>query len=471
MATRVAVLPLLLTVLALLPAEPQGPFDARSYQPATGVELDFPLAGALIEPLLAPGMALAGEPDVRVATCSTLVWLLLLAGGAALYRHWRPERRLEAAALPAVLRASFLAAGLFLAYIAFTLLVPLPGWSLKVTDPDLIVADLQTHTLYSHDGLVTPAQNLALHRARGFDVVAFTEHNNPAGAEAATAYAHNDATAPYAIVGTEVREPGQAFVLALGWLPTERKWTPQWLHDLDRKPVVALAWRVSVTDVHRLAAAGLSGFEIANGGHPNIPLPVREAILSEAQQRNLVLVASSDWHGWSGFWRTWTTIRTPGGGQLPRAEQAREVIKALQQRRSDDIQPVVAGYLGPPSLLQTLFAPASALLRYGMELSPLRVVAWWLWSGVFLLLWKILQRNELRPGAIFSAAALGVFGTGLAVQGGRLLSLTLPGMTAGATLTEVGLWGVTLGGVALLAAAFTLIRELRLRVRKIRTSG
>ncbi len=468
----VLLLPLLLTILSLLPFEPQGPFDARDYHPATGVELSFPVAGALIEPLLAPAMALAGEPDVRITCLSTFLWIIFVAAGISFYRQGFCKSRSRCSVrLFHALLAAAIATGIFLSYLCFALLMPLPGWKLSVTDPDLIVADLQTHTVYSHDGLVAPARSLVLHRAAGFDVVVFTEHNGPA-ALVSTAHSYSDETFPYAIVGTEVREPGRAFVLSIGWLPEQDRWTEQWLQNLDKQPVIALAWKLSVADVRRLVAAGLSGFEIANAGHPNIPLEVRNAILDEAEKRNLVLVASSDWHGWSGFWRTWTTVRVPNAAQLTRAEQAQAVVTALQQRRGQDIQPVVAGYLGSPSLLQTVFAPISALLRYGMELSPLRVAMWWLWSGVVLLLGWWLKKNGVRPVRIMTALLLGLFGTGMMIQGVRMLTLTLPGMAAGETLIEVGGWGTALGGLSLLAALIMVGREfLLIRARKNQTSG
>ena len=459
-----------LTLLAALPVDPQGPFDARDYRPAAGVELDFPVTGALIEPLLAPGMALAGEPDVRIAAVSTLIWIIALTAGFVLYQGVRPEQRLRSVHLLRALQTAGFAGAVFIVYLCFVLLIPLPGWTLKVHDPDLIVTDLQTHTVYSRDGLVDPAHNLALHRARGFDVVAFTEHYSPAGALISSAYSHQEEAFPYAIVGTEVRDPKQAFLLSVGWLPEGERWTRQWLLDLETQPVIALAWKLSVADVRRLAPV-VTGFEIANAGHPDIPQAVREAILDEAIKRNLVLVASSDWHGWSGFWRTWTTVRVPGGRQLSRAEQAQAVVEALQQRRSHDIQPVVAGYLGPPSLLQALFAPFSALMRYGMELSALRVTLWWLWGGLLLLLCWRLQNSGLNAVRIVLSALLSLFGAGLVIQGGRLLTLSLPGMAAGETLNEVGGWGVAVGGFSLFAAMFMVVREVRAWGRKNQTIG
>ncbi len=473
-ATLVATLflpPILLTLLALLPYDPQGPFDARDWQPARGVELRFPVSGALLEPFLAPGHALAGEPDVRIATAVTLLWLITVVAGGTLYRLARREKRLRLRHAGRALGNTAVAAGLFLVYLCFILLIPLPSWTLVTTDPDLVVADLQTHTVYSHDGLLTPRQNLALHRARGFDVVAFTEHNNPPGTLTSTAVSLGEEGFPYAVPGTEVREPGNAFVLAVGWVPPQRKWSDQWLHDLERQPVIALAWKLSVADVHRLAAMGITGFEIANAGHPDIPLSVRNAILEEARQRNLVLVASSDWHGWGGFWRTWTTFRIPGAARLSRQEKAEAVIEALRQRRHQDIQPVVAGYLGPPSLWQTLFAPFSALLRYGMELSPLRLVMWWVWGGLLLLLAGWLRKRGWDPVRVIGASLLGFLGVGLLFQGIRLVTLSLPGMAATETLSEVGGWGMVAGGLALLGGLFMARRAGSDPERKNQTSA
>ncbi|HFC53792.1 MAG TPA: hypothetical protein ENJ43_05110, partial [Gammaproteobacteria bacterium] len=365
---------LLLTVLASLPFDPQGPFDARDYRRAAGVELEFPLSGVVLEPLLAVSAALGGEPDVRIAAGATLIWIVVLTPLLLLAGRVRRNGGIRPADLLAAVAAALAGGGLFLCYLGFVLLVHLPGWKLVTTDPDLIVADLQSHTVYSRDGLVTPLQNLALHRGRGFHVVAFTEHDSPAGTLASTAFSRQDEELPWAIGGTEVREPGGAFVLSVGWIPRQRLWDPEWLTGLERRPVVALAWKLTVPEVRRLAEAGLSGFEIANSGHPDIPLEVRDAILEEARRRGLVLVASSDWHGWSGLWRTWTTVRVAGAARMSRVEKAEAVVEALRQRRGADIQPVVAGYLGPPSLLRTLFAPFSALLRYGMELSLLRLL-------------------------------------------------------------------------------------------------
>ena len=119
---------------------------------------------------------LAGAPDMRVAIVSTLVWITAMALAVALLRRL-PARRAARLVVGSML--------VYLLYLCFVLLVPLPDWRFQSDDPQLIVADLHSHSLYSHDGLVTPAYSLSMHKARGYDIVGFTEHGNPVGAAAA----------------------------------------------------------------------------------------------------------------------------------------------------------------------------------------------------------------------------------------------------------------------------------------------
>ncbi len=98
----------LLTVLAALPIDPEGPYDARTRERVDAFRLEFPLSGALVEPLAALGNAMAGAPDVRLAAVSTLIWVVAVAGAVALTYELRrrPRRRRAMIALLAVGRAA-----------------------------------------------------------------------------------------------------------------------------------------------------------------------------------------------------------------------------------------------------------------------------------------------------------------------------------------------------------------------------
>ncbi len=107
---------LVLTLLALLPIDPQGPFNARTYERLPDARLYFTWTGAMLEPVSSIGHALLGAPVPKQAAIASLAWVLAAALVWGWMRRTRniPLRILGAggAALTAVL--AFLAyAGLY----------------------------------------------------------------------------------------------------------------------------------------------------------------------------------------------------------------------------------------------------------------------------------------------------------------------------------------------------------------------
>lgn len=464
---------LLLTVMAALPFAPEGPFDPRDWSPIHDMRLEFPASGAVVEPLASLGHAISGAPDIRVAVVSTLVWVLVMGGVVSLALALRRGRAPLVVALRTFGGAGAWV-GVFLVWVGFSLLVRLPSWRLVNARDDVVIADLQSHTFGSHDGLVSARESLAWHAARGYDVVAVTEHNDPAGAFEAEALAEMRGLPTGVITGVEWREPKGGYLLGIGLdggkpPPTMRgaaasagTFAGQVRAGHDGA-TLALAWKLSPESVRRLAEAGIDGFEIANSGHPDIADDVRAAILDEARSRGLVLVASTDWHGWGGFARTWTALRVPGAQDMTPAAKARGVINAIRERRAGDITPVVAGYMGPASRARALFTPFVELARYAMELSAARVLAWWVWTAALVGAGELLRRARVRPGRIMLAAFLAVLGGGLVYEATRLLGAWAAGARAGAFLARVGGWGAGLGFAALAAAIVLLALEFRRR--------
>ena len=141
--------------------------------------------------------------------------------------------------------------------------------------------------------------------------------------------------------------------------------------------VVALSYLLDPRDIDLFAAAGVDGFEVANFGHPEMTEDVREFLLKAQNTYRIALVASTDWHGWGRFGRTWTLFKTQGIAS-PR-ERSEQVIQLLRDRDPDRIVSVVSQAIGRPSPLRSIFAPFVETIRYATELSPMRVASWWLW--------------------------------------------------------------------------------------------
>ncbi len=462
----------LLSVIALLPWQPEGPFDARSLTPVDGFELHYPLWGALLEPLFAPGHLFFGAPDFRLALLSLFIWLVV---GSAIITAVK-SRRHGLVWWHTVLRAlgtASAAVGVFLAYLFFAAFTSFPGWELVDTRGEWLFQDLQSHTYGSHDGIASAAQNLAMHRARGYEVVAITEHNNPVGAFAAQRLSEERSdAAPAVIAGVEVSDEYDKYLLGLGldegqailgYRGNERDYARRFIahvHEEHDGAVIAMAWHLEARDVIRLVEAGVDGFEISNTGHPDIPREIHRALLAAQRDHGVRLVSSSDWHGWGGIARNWTAIPRAGLSGDNAEAVTRFTVDALRGR-GDEVLPISAGYIGPPPLWRVVFTPLVEGARYAAELSLPRVLSWWLWIIVLVLLAQKLRGAGYRAGRIYGAAALAAIGGSVLGRGWTLVALE----SGAAILTEDAVaWGekaLIVGSVTVIAAVVLVMLERR----------
>ncbi|WP_025323512.1 PHP domain-containing protein [Deferrisoma camini] len=459
-----------LTIVSFLPASPpQGPFDARDGARIPGVHLEMPLTAVLLEPLAAPVYVLAGAPDFRRAGVATLVWVALGAAGWWLVRHrgTKGRRRILGAA-----GAGVAAAGLLAAWLGFGVAVRLPGWRLVCDDPAWVVADLHTHTYGSHDGLVSADANLGALAASGYDLVAVTEHKRPAGAFAAVRAARSHAPAkPAVIPGVEVRSPLGPYLLGIGLRPgielprRNGRGDPSFearfvraVHRDHEGAVIALSYRLSPSDIDRLIDLGVDAFEISNSGHPALEPAVRRALLAASREQGIPLIASSDWHGWGGIFRTWTLVRRPPFG----TSQAGDVLWLLRHRRRKAFVPVIAGTFVQPGWFRIVTAPFFETVRYLSELSPLRVLVWWVWTGALSFLWAGLRRRGVpRPGRFLLAPSLWILSAGLGYRGFQWVAVWASGATVSSFPAEIGFETVGLALACAAAGAVSAHRELR----------
>jgi hypothetical protein len=449
------------------------PLDARTGQAVRGLDarFEFPILGAVLEPLMAPAHIILGSPNYRVSALSFAVWLVAVTGCAAFWISGRrnPRPTLAGRLLVSLLRAVE-GAGILGLYALFVCLVRLPGHYLVVTDPGAIVADLHSHTMLSHDAIVTQGQNLAYHRERDFAVVGITDHHSAIWQS--SAFAAAEVRTPEIVRGVELRIWGadmrRGYLLALG-LRRDLPFTYQnydlltddgirefiaFVKNVHGGAVIAMYINLSADDIERLAAEGVDAFEIANFGHPELAQDTREALLAIRTKRGTALLANSDWHGWSGFARTWNVIR-PGKVAGSPGEQVVGILRAHDPER---IVPIVSQMIVPPSPLRAVFAPIAETVRYAAELSPARLMSWWGWS--MLLVWAAarLRRGGVSPGRFFLGLSLLALGGPLAFCAAQLGIAVLWGAPHSFALVVAAVGSVA--GIAALAIAAIIAHEI-----------
>jgi len=451
------------------------PLDARTHQDLTNIGVHFELSrhAILLGPFCAIFEMIAGAPDYRLTAGATLFWLFFLISAARFWRSggegpsaWRQLLASCGAALAVCLAIAL--------YLGFAVLVPLPSWSLVVADRTWLIADLHSHTSQSHDGIASCEENLAYHRERGYTVVAITEHFSPMGRLFDQCNGGSDSRHPQIVPGVELSAVGpfggRRFLLALGVspglaLPYELLYQSAEvghfiasIHEAGGA-VLALAYRLGPRDVEPFADAGIDGVEIANFGHPYLSGELKNALLEAQLSRHLALVADSDWHGWSGFARTWTLIKPADAPGLNSAYT--EVIRALRARDSDRVIPVVLHPMGAQSLSAAVVSPINESIRYFRELSPPRLLSWWVWTLAVTWLGATLASFGYRPVSCLGGAVLMVLAVGMLIRGGQLIASSLSAASS-PFQWKVGTLSCGLGLISLLLASAWLMPALRM---------
>jgi hypothetical protein len=453
---------ILLTVIAALPIKVIGLVDARTYEPAKGMRLDFAPEGAALEPVTALAHIVMEAPDAQVAAVSVPIWIVgvVMCGAVISQLHrnrWRANWR-------TTVHTSMATAGavvFVLVYSMFALLVRIPNWRVIAQDPDIVLTDLHTHTFGSYDGLISAGDNLRWQAQRGCSVVAITEHNSPKGSLEAATVAENDESLPAVLPGVEIylKEFGYLTAIApreelAGFvLPRDRRSFISYFHQSCRGAVISMMAHLTPERLQQAIDSGIDGLEIANQGHPSPAPALRKTVLSAADDHRLPLVAWTDWHGLGGILRAWTAVRVPHASTLSRAERAAAVLDALRRHECSKITPLVIGRMGQVSLARVIFAPFVESARYAASLSPLRVLAWWAWGvGLFLLATGLFYVG-IRPSLLILAGMFAAMGTAVSVKSLQLILASACGQAPFFFPAKFGLASMAVGIAALLSGA------------------
>lgn len=402
-------IPLSLTLLSvlswLLSIDVIGPFDARTGEPLVGTELAMPLETQLLEPFMSISHLAFGSPNFRMAILSMACWTFALVFIIVLYRgrHLNRLRRYFRSMVVAVV-----AVWLLLNYILFVMVHHIPGWTLETPDEQSIIADFHSHTDASHDGLVSINQNLQWHQQAGFDLSTISDHW---GVDRRLYEVKSDdqLDLPAVIIGVEIDNENKNFILGLGLnspdaipeqFPRDTTQFVDLVHNQHQGAVTAMTWLLKADRVEQLIDLGIDGIEIVNNGHPYIDDETRQKVLDVSRERGIPLIGSTDWHGWTGYTRVWTIFSHKDLPQTTRSNRGDLVVNELRNHNRDAFVPVVAGTVGGDSVLREMLTPFYEWGRYAMELSPQRILFWWIWTGLFTLLY-IRQRAVLLNGLLY----------------------------------------------------------------------
>ncbi|MGB9735140.1 MAG: PHP domain-containing protein [bacterium] len=373
-----------ITILQILPTGTYGLLNAATYKPVEGFKLSIPVLNYILEPFIGIPIYLSTDHYIRQEAIGLFVWglLFVLLFNIVKKRYTR---------IITFTAGYLIAFSLFIVYLLFT---PFP--LLKVIPPKgYCLVDPHSHTFYSHDGIVTPVQNMLWHEKQGFSAWFVTEHYNINGGIAEqnlTMY-----TGVKSMIGEEIRANDDPhYFLALGITSSVAGWCPACpstvkaladaVHKQGGALVLALWWLNNRIDLGHYIHDGVDAIEIANAGHKQaLTSSIRRMAYQFAREYNVPLLASSDWHGWGNFAYTWTAFYIPGftGYSLPQLQH--KIISMIRNRQTNSIIPIIYDY--PHQYWGTIrfvFAPFFDFYYYFSTLPLAAYISWLIWSFIFL---------------------------------------------------------------------------------------
>ena len=493
----------LLTLVSLTAGSgPWFALDARTGQPVEALQVSISASDSLFEPFLAPFHIVQFSPDYRSGVIAMILWSLLIVCLGTLIPAWRKGS--AASAVRRCIRNTAILLLVIIGYALFAFSNQLPNWAFQKQSGTAILADLHSHSLLSHDGLISSDANLRLHRQRGFDLVAFTDHVDPAkttdirlrageGNPSAAALpgieipAYFGSNCYFLVIGNDLQMPLPAGVALYSGHqlplvpPGVYEWRPT-MWSLERFVrtvhhhhgiIIAIAYQILPDDVRLLADAGIDAFELVNYGHKPLAQDVRTALLQAQRDHKIALLASNDWHGWTGALNTGTLITRPAdhpdqsenqSANPPASQSANErLIAALRDHDVDHIVPVSMLPVGPMQWQQVALAPLIASWHYARSLSLWQLLSWWGWVILLLIAGRQGKQQSILqhawPYGLMIAGGIELY------QGITMLFLSSrpfsehPGLYTGAGSV------VTITGFVLLAIGLYRLKQQGMRRR------
>lgn len=320
-----------------------------------GITLKYPA----IHTLLAPIFQIAD----RVTILSAAQLLILFAYLNAVWLLWRINKCLKHRISFVIViheTVRYIGFNAFVLLCVFlAILVPRPQAAIAVTDPDVLVLDFQTHTNYSWDAResATPASQMQRRFNEGFNAFFITDHNNRfSDLETKEITGQSDLTSrAIPLRGEEISaKPSNLIILGPNM---DHRYITRQKTDTSQNSSKALEvvlknredpntfvfatgparWWKNSEDLQFLIGNGLEGIEIAKASPKGLELTVEDRVkLTDfARQNRIVMLGSSDNHGFGYAGYVWNLLRLPGWRSLEPKELEQAVISRMRLQGPD----------------------------------------------------------------------------------------------------------------------------------------
>jgi len=406
---------ILLALWAISPTPSFKPLHALSLEPLQGFIVKISPLSSILEPFVGLPTYLASVQNPVLQGISVIIWI------AAVYILWQALFRKPIALWQGIRRLVLLIV-IGCCIVFYMLLAPFPAVRLVPQDKDMILIDLHSHTYFSYDGLASPEENAMWHIKHNFSAWFITDHWKVHNSEFLENLSRATPFTTVVLGGEEVSDNSANWFVVLGGNTSfsgSRWLAPKELiaraHS-ERGIVIAARWWKMYTPLKDLIAAGVDGFEAVNAGHPSLSNAKRLDLLRVSRTYPLIILSSSDWHGWGNFCWTWNALKIPGWQNMTNEEKRAAIFSALKDKKPE-ILPILYGRKELQGKWRIIFSPFICCFYYFSSLKIFGLLSWIVW-GIFI---AALARSRLWPYCF--PIIIGIGGLLLFIKGWRYILL------------------------------------------------
>jgi hypothetical protein len=273
----------------------------------------------------------------------------------------------------------------FASLAAFVALFPLPGPKL-IKPQGYIAVDLHSHSRFSHDGVSTEKSSFKFHSLSGYDIFFITEHQNT---KSFKNFSTLDSSAQKVFCGMQIQAIEGVSVLLL----SKEFFDGGLYNNLGIREIIKKAhesgmfvimphwWKWHKFSFSELKGIGVNGFEIYNNGYRNFAEDEREALIDFSKKNSLLMIASTDWHGWGYMTDAWTVFLTDNFvfDDLEKYAENEQIILYRQKQSS--------------SFFRFLFEPFFAYYYYMKNTNTAQTISFICW---FIIIFSLFAFKPLH---------------------------------------------------------------------------
>jgi hypothetical protein len=196
-------------------------------------------------------------------------------------------------------------------------------------------------------------------------------------------------------------------------------------------------WKWHKQSLQELVDLGIDGFEIYNCGYRNISKRDRQDIIKISKDNNLLMIGSTDWHGWGYMTDVWTVIK---------ADSAKAGLEKILSQKPET-QVLLYREKQSSSKIRFIFEPFSAFYYYMKNADGISVLSLMIWVILINILFigntaKYIKKYvPLAIAAVIAVSAAVIFFSYLPARGTNeiILRTVLPVM-AGICILWLLVW-------------------------------